>query len=196
MPADPRIIGTSLRGYVHASYDDLVAHFGQPEPSPDGKCRARWIVSTPYGWGTVYDMTGEEPNAGSIESNISWHIGARNDETADDICAQLRNGGTYVQPTRYEVCALPPHFKAWRHFVVDVEYRGEGKWAVIRNGMCLDKNGHRQYEPSSSNRTDEFLERYRHTLDDALAIARREAPRVTVNRFTVADALANGPEWV
>jgi hypothetical protein len=192
---DQLIIGTSLRGYVHAGYDDLVACFGQPEPSPDGKCRARWIVSTPYGWGTVYDMTGEEPNPGPIESNTSWHIGARNDETADDICAQLRGNYVYVEPAAYSVSALPPDHKARRHYTIHVEYTGRGLWAVRWSGGVFDSDGNfALLEPLPSERDEDWYARFRFTLDEALEHAKRLAPTLEVNGYTVEWARTH-PDW-
>jgi len=194
---DQRIIGTTQRGYVSASYADLVAHFGPPQLNPNDKSLARWVVSTPYGWGTVYDMLGEEP--GPIEENRNWHLGGHNDETVDDICAQLRQqpgASAHVQATRYEVCALPPHYKAWRLFTLAVEYRGEGLWAVLYQGRCIDADGNNEWEPSTSNRSDDFLARFRLPLDQALAIASKFAPTVETNGITVADALAHGPDWL
>ena len=198
---DLRLIGTSLRGLISTPYATLVERFGQPEPSPDGKCLARWIVTTIYGVGAVYDMLGREDDHGPITENTNWHISGPNDETADEISRLIRqsSGGVavHVQATRYEACALPPNYRAWRLFALTIEYRGEGKWAVLNHfGYCYDADGEIEYEPSTSNRDDEFLARFRFSLDQALAIARRLAPKVTVNRFTVADALAHGPEWM
>jgi hypothetical protein len=199
MPTDPRIIGTSLLGHVGAPYAKLVELFGPPQgPSDDGKIRIQWIIGTPYGFGRLYAAATEDDDDLPTEQLCRWRIGAFNDDTADHIChliAAVHGPAVHMQATRYEVCALPPNYKAWRHFVIDVEYRGDGKWAVIRNGMALDKDGHREFEPSTSNRDDEFLARYRHTFDEAMRIARTEAPKTSVNRFTVDDALANGPEW-
>lgn len=101
----------------------------------------------------------------------------------------------YVEPTCYEVSCLPSEYGARRHFTLTVEYRGEDRWAVCRHGTCYDANGNSEYEPSASNRGDEFLSRFRFPLDQALIIAQRLAPDLKVNRFTVADALANGPDW-
>lgn len=101
----------------------------------------------------------------------------------------------YVEPTCYEVSCLPPEYKARCHFTLTVEYRGNDRWAICRHGMCYDTDGEQEYEALSTGRTDDFRVRFRFPLDEALEVARRLAPDLKVNRFTVADALANGPEW-
>lgn len=100
-----------------------------------------------------------------------------------------------VQATTYEVCCLPFGWKARRYFTLTVQYRGDDLWAVCRDGYCYGENGAEEYEPSPSNREDDFLTRFRFPLPRALQIARERAPGLTVNQYTVADALANGPEW-
>ncbi|HZE01535.1 MAG TPA: hypothetical protein VE155_07195 [Pseudonocardiaceae bacterium] len=102
---------------------------------------------------------------------------------------------SYVQATSYDVSCLPPHYRARRHFTLTVEYRGDDLWAVCRYGHCYGENGAQEYERSPSNRDDDFLTRFRFPLTRALQIARERAPDLTVNGYSVADALANGPEW-
>lgn len=55
---------------------------------------------------------------------------------------------------------------------VTVTRRGPDRWAVLIRGRCFDADGHGTYEHIPSERTDEFLERYRHSRDDAVRIAR------------------------
>lgn len=52
--------------------------------------------------------------------------------------------------------------------LVRVEWCGEDKWAIRNRGECLNRNGEWEYEPLPSSRTDEFLERCRFSLADAL----------------------------
>lgn len=40
-------------------------------------------------------------------------------------------------------------------------------WAIVNDGMCLNKNFEWEYEPTPSSRSDEFIERTRYTLDEA-----------------------------
>lgn len=81
------IQGTSLQGYMVASYEDLVKAFGEPTfdtPSGDGKTDVEWLlkiydhefdedhVVTVYNW-KDYD------NGVEARSNpkYEWHIGGR-----------------------------------------------------------------------------------------------------------------------
>ncbi|WP_289009119.1 hypothetical protein [uncultured Thermomonospora sp.] len=99
-----------------------------------------------------------------------------------------------VRITRYEVSCLPEDDINAAAFTLTVEYRGNGKWAVCRRGSCLSADGKWDYEPSSSNRSDEWLSSHRFDLDTALRLAREAAPKVRVNGYTVADALATAQE--
>lgn len=95
-----------------------------------------------------------------------------------------------ARPTRYEVNCLPEDDINAAGFALAVEYRGRGRWAVVRHGQCLAADGTWDYESVPSERADEWLAQYRHDLDTALRLAREAAPRVTVNGWTVDDALA------
>lgn len=70
------INGTSLRGYVESTYDELVKIFGQPTYGPDDnggdKVTCEWVltfedgtVATIYDWKLYYTPT----------DLYSWHIG-------------------------------------------------------------------------------------------------------------------------
>ncbi|MFT9821218.1 hypothetical protein, partial [Lysinibacillus sp. NPDC056185] len=74
-------------------------------------------------------------------------------------------------------------------FEITVEYRGHGRWAVKRHSQCLGSDGTWEYEMRPSEREDEWLDAHRFDLDTALKLARDQAPLVTVNGFTVDDAL-------
>lgn len=93
-----------------------------------------------------------------------------------------------VEPTRYEVSVLPADDINRLHFTVNVEARGHGRWAVAWHGRCLDANGNWDWEPSPSNRDDDWLDAHRHDLETALDLARDVAPRLTVNGHTALDA--------
>lgn len=54
----PNINGTSLAGYVSATYDKLVGVLGKPtfdEPSGDGKVQVEWVVEFKGDVFTIYD---------------------------------------------------------------------------------------------------------------------------------------------
>lgn len=94
-----------------------------------------------------------------------------------------------VRVTRYEVCCLPPDHIEAPHFTITVEWRGGDLWAVCRFKECLGTDGVWDWEPSPSNRTDEWKNAHRFDLDSALALAKDAAPEMTVNGYTVADVL-------
>lgn len=99
-----------------------------------------------------------------------------------------------VKVTAYEVSCLPEdHIDAY-HFTLRVVYRGKDRWAVVDGPWCLDADGNSEYESLPSNRTDEFLAVHRFDLDTALNIARKYAPKMRINGFTVADVLARHNE--
>ncbi|MGW1743950.1 hypothetical protein ACWCPQ_34730 [Nocardia sp. NPDC001965] len=55
---------------------------------------------------------------------------------------------------------------------------------------CYDVDGQRDYESISPKRRDEWMARYRHDLDAALALAQQLAPGLKCWRRTAADVLA------
>ena len=65
--------GTSLKGYVTATYAELVATFGEPEAGGD-KTTAEWALEFEDGTvATIYDWkTYETPL-----DTYAWHIGGR-----------------------------------------------------------------------------------------------------------------------
>lgn len=95
-----------------------------------------------------------------------------------------------VKATHYEVSCLPEENVNARHFTLRVEYRGRDRWAVTDGHDCLSKDGTWSYESIPSNREDDWLAAHRFDLDTALRLAKEAAPKVTVNGYTVADALA------
>ena len=76
------ITGTSYSGLIKATYDELVALFGEPEaPSGDGKVNSSWNIeffvedlkneTQDYVITTIYDWKEKETPLGSYE----WHVG-------------------------------------------------------------------------------------------------------------------------
>jgi len=71
---DLPIFGTSLQGYIDATYEDIVKAFGESKgPSMDGKVTNRWSVLIDGVLCTIYDYK-KNLNTGEIER---WHIGGR-----------------------------------------------------------------------------------------------------------------------
>lgn len=68
-------------------------------------------------------------------------------------------------------------------FQVFLEYRGKGKWCVsdeMRN--CYDINGKSEWEPSPSNRDEEFFKKYRFCKDIAFTIVSKALKTVFEER--------------
>jgi hypothetical protein len=95
-----------------------------------------------------------------------------------------------VRPTEYTVNCLPEEDLEGHIFAIAVAYRGRGLWAVLRHGRCLGAGGAWDHEMQPSSREDDWLTTHRFSLNEALTLAKAAAPNVTVNGFTVADALA------
>ena len=78
--------GSSLKGYVDATYEELCKAFGEPtykEPSGDGKVTTEWNLefelvdnTKPYVIGTIYDWkrydNGDECRNGN---EFKWNVG-------------------------------------------------------------------------------------------------------------------------
>ncbi|MDX3637798.1 hypothetical protein PV728_48020 [Streptomyces europaeiscabiei] len=94
-----------------------------------------------------------------------------------------------VQPTAYSVNCLPEDGIDSHVFEITVEYRGKDRWAVKRHSQCLSSEGVWEWEMRPSEREDDWLDTHRFDLDTALKLAKEQAPLVTVNGFTVTDAL-------
>ena len=89
----PSADGTSLKGGVMASYNQLVNALGEPtfsEPSADGKVNVEWIVRYDDEIFTVYDWKNYENNpADNPDKVINWHIGGH--RSAFDFMEELEN---------------------------------------------------------------------------------------------------------
>jgi hypothetical protein len=96
-----------------------------------------------------------------------------------------------VTATEYTVNCLPEDDVNSFVFQIRVQYRGDGRYAVIRGGdMCLGADGTWDFGVKEYDRGDDWLNSHRFDLDTALKLAKEQAPLVTVNGHTVSDALA------
>jgi hypothetical protein len=100
---------------------------------------------------------------------------------------------TVIEPrvTEYTACALPEDNINAGSFAITVVYRGRGLWAVSRLGRCLGSDGEWDFESVPSERRDEWLATHRFDEATALRLAVEQAPKVTVNGWTVAAVLAD-----
>jgi len=103
----------------------------------------------------------------------------------------------FVQTTRIVVSCLPEdHDDRWT-FTIQVEYRGNGLYAVRRNLRFADANGTWEYEPPSledgseadARAEEAWREAHRFDHDTALRLARGLAPTLTYRGRSVADVL-------
>lgn len=93
--------------------------------------------------------------------------------------------------TEYAYTALPEGHDDSPHFTVYVRYRGAGRWAVMRYDRdALGVDGEFNWEPSPSNREDDWLDTHRFDLETAQRMAREVAPKMRVNGWTVDRVLA------
>ncbi len=93
----------------------------------------------------------------------------------------------HEQVTGYVVCAIPmdaDRYPEYHHWMIKVEWCGRDRWAVRRYGEVYCRTDGRRsrpqgvYEPTPSSRSEHFLRTYRFDLDEALALARKIAPKV------------------
>jgi hypothetical protein len=74
------------------------------------------------------------------------------------------------------------------HFNVTIEKRANNRWAVLHFNHCYNKQLEKEYESSPSNRTDEFKNNFRFSLEDAVEIAQEVSKIITIGRGTNAEA--------
>lgn len=93
-PSDQNGSGTSLMGYIQASYKDLVKLFGPPKKADNYKVSTEWIVEDESGnVATIYDWKSTNLYDEGLESIrqlralplYDWHIGAHNKEIAHNL---------------------------------------------------------------------------------------------------------------
>ena len=80
--------GTSLMGYVDASYGKLRSVFGPPlsGSSGDGKVKAEWLIEFDDGTvGTIYDYK----SSVTPKHNTEWHVGGRHHKVVAMIQSEL-----------------------------------------------------------------------------------------------------------
>lgn len=91
-PTDTFPNGTSLQGYVTASYDNLVAVFGEPNQSGDDyKVAFEWVLEsvdgeivTIYPWKNTNLYEEGLPGINHMKNtNTRWHIGGKSKMVVD-----------------------------------------------------------------------------------------------------------------
>ena len=80
--------GTSLQGYVHAYYHQLVEVFGEPEGGGD-KTTVEWCLSFEDGTvATIYDWKEYDTPLGLY----AWHIGGTSQRAVDRVTSTFKQG--------------------------------------------------------------------------------------------------------
>jgi hypothetical protein len=107
----------------------------------------------------------------------------------------LPDGDVKTTATVLDVSVLPLDFEDRFLWSITVEYRGRNLWAV-KHGMhqCLGSDGTWDWESIPSERTDEWLATHRFPLDEALALARGMAAKITFRGITPQEAMERAKE--
>lgn len=95
-----------------------------------------------------------------------------------------------VYVTQHTVSCIPEDSINHQPWSITVEYRGRGRWAVLRGKRCLGRDGIWRHESIPSEREDEWLDGHRFTEQESLRLAAEWAPKIVVNGLTAADVLA------
>jgi len=95
----------------------------------------------------------------------------------------------------YDLTLLPRDWEGAYIWHLTVEWRdtapdGTDLWAVCWGGRCANRRGDWSPERSPSNRTERWLRTHRFGLAEAMKIANRSLPKLTINGLTAADVIA------
>ncbi|MFJ3839429.1 hypothetical protein ACIPY6_28535 [Streptomyces sp. NPDC090054] len=93
-----------------------------------------------------------------------------------------------VTATRYEISLLPEGDVNRRTFLLYVEYRGQGLWAVHDGHGQYDADGEWCAGMSPAGPAENWFGVHRFSLHMALELAKQLAPGITVNGHTAAEA--------
>jgi hypothetical protein len=94
-----QIVGTSLQGHINATYDQLVAVFGQPEvftlENSDGKIDVEWAIAFDNGTvATIYNWKNGKNYCGADGLNVAditrWNIGGNRYDAATLVDSALK----------------------------------------------------------------------------------------------------------
>ena len=97
MEATENIYGTSLQGYIKASYEQLLKAFGPPNPDlcDNYKTDVEWAfefadgtIATLYNWKNGKNYLGEEGS--ELKDMFTWNIGGRSERAVTKIKEQIK----------------------------------------------------------------------------------------------------------
>ncbi|MFE0647452.1 hypothetical protein ACFVZH_02525 [Streptomyces sp. NPDC059534] len=107
--------------------------------------------------------------------------------------SEIRTALGYTEPpvlvevTRYEVSVLPRDDINRKYFTLFVDNRGDGRWSVNDGHGCYAADG-TWAAGMKPFHLDGWENSHRFSLDEALTLAKRLAPSVSVNGHTAAEA--------
>lgn len=102
----------------------------------------------------------------------------------------------HIRPLAYEVSLWPEGTSSINasSFTLTVMHRGPNQWAVLNGGTgsrrCLGSDGLLDWDTVPPEHADEWLATHRFTREEAFALAREHAPKVTLSGVTAAEVLA------
>lgn len=81
--------GTSLMGYFNATYNEVVAKFGEPLEGEGYKVTVEWVVVFEDDTvATIYDWKSESPKD-TPDEIYEWHIGGHKKKAEEYILAEM-----------------------------------------------------------------------------------------------------------
>lgn len=94
-----------------------------------------------------------------------------------------------VRPVTYYVTGLPDDDENAFTWMISIEWRGPGDlWAVMHHGKCLSTTPDWwDYEPSPSNREDDWKATHRFPWETAVDLAVNALPKLVINGLSVRD---------
>jgi hypothetical protein len=136
------------------------------------------------------DTATAETQFGLLTPSETAHLGT----AAGQLAAMARRRETPAvaeHATVYEVSRLPEGHDDYSMFVVTVEHRGMGRWAIVRHRRCLSRGGTWDAEVSEDRDEQDWLREHRYGLDEALDRARVIAPDIRTNGVSAREIAAS-----
>lgn len=164
-----------------------------------GRRIASRLAAHAVGFQDVLDESDRGPWGRTVGADIAELSAALSPDTGTEDTAG-HEGDSEALPTAYVVSCLPEGHDERLTYTINVQYRGDGLYAIVRNALKFwGTDGTWQYEPNWDNEDggeaearaeEKWLAAHRFGHDEALRLAREIAPTLTYRGRTVADALA------
>lgn len=109
-------------------------------------------------------------------------------ESRDSLSAITAQPPVTVAVTGYMVSRLPDTSIDQETWGIRVEAAGHGRWAARHHSQALGRDGSWDWEPSPSNRDDDWLDQHRwDSAEEAIEAALAAEPHIVVNGLTSED---------